>query len=383
MDNSGSPAFAGRFSAESVVDMQSEKHLELVDLTKKFGEFTAVEQVNFSVRPGEFLTLLGPSGSGKTTLLRMLGGFEYPTSGKIALHGKDVAFLPPYKRNIGMVFQKYALFPHMTVWENVAYPLKRRKIARDEIGSSVRETLELVGLTGFEKRYPRELSGGQQQRVALARAFVFKPEMLLMDEPLGALDKKLRDRMQVEIRALQQRIGITTVYVTHDQIEAMTMSDRVAVMHDGKVEQIGTPSELYENPKTEFVASFIGDSNLLPVQVARVHEDFIDLQSDWGGKLRAMSSAAVTETGTYKLLLRPEKIRLGLGGQDADNQIEGVVTRTTYLGDFNVYDVSVGTVEITVKQANRSGEPDLTDGQSVNVYWNASDCSVVAVEVTS
>ena len=246
--------------------------VHLADVTKSFGDFTAVDRINLDVQDGEFFSLLGPSGCGKTTTLRMIGGFEVPTSGLIELHGQDVTWLPPYKRNVNTVFQSYALFPHLTIEENVAFGLRRKGgLANDEIGKRVAEVLALVELKGFEKRKPSQISGGQAQRVALARALVNKPAVLLLDEPLGALDLKLRKQMQVELKRIQQEVGITFIYVTHDQEEAMTMSDRIAVMNKGHYEQLGDPESLYERPTTRFVAGFLGVSNLLPGQARRRH----------------------------------------------------------------------------------------------------------------
>jgi spermidine/putrescine ABC transporter ATP-binding subunit len=356
-------------------------HLNLVDITKRFGNFTAVDRVTLSVEKGEFLTLLGPSGSGKTTLLRMLGGFEYPTSGTLELHGADVGYIPSYKRNIGMVFQKYALFPHLTVIENVAYPLKRRRVKAAEIAKLVKETLDMVGLDGFGDRYPRQLSGGQQQRVALARAFIFHPELLLMDEPLGALDKKLRDRMQAEIRTLQKRVGITTVYVTHDQIEAMTMSDRVAVMNHGRIEQIGTPQELYDRPTTEFVASFIGDSNLVPTLLEGVHGDFASLKVLDRTGIRAPANLHGTKGKCLNLLIRPEKLRVSTDRTEAqENWLEGTVHSMVFLGDVTQITVAVAGTDITAKIANRAGEAVVSVGQKAIVSWSKDDCSLVVAE---
>ena len=233
----------------------------LTDLEKRFDRTNAVDGVSLDVRSGEFLTLLGPSGSGKTTTLMMIAGFETPTAGDIAIDGKSVVAMPPYRRNIGMVFQSYALFPHLTVADNIGFPLKQRGVPKDERARLVAEALELVHLPGYGSRYPRQLSGGQQQRVAVARAVVFKPRLLLMDEPLGALDKQLRENLQLEMRHLHADLGITFIYVTHDQEEALTMSDRIAVMNDGKVAQVGRPEDLYDRPTSRFVAGFIGESN--------------------------------------------------------------------------------------------------------------------------
>ena len=244
--------------------------VQLVDLVKRFGDFTAVAGVNLEMPSGEFFSLLGPSGCGKTTSLRMIAGFERPTEGQILLDGVDMAQTPPHKRNVNTVFQNYALFPHLTVEENVAFGLKYQKASKDETRDRVGKALELVQMTQFEKRRPNQLSGGQQQRVALARALILNPKVLLLDEPLGALDAKLRKRLQIELKALQEEVGITFIYVTHDQEEALTMSDRIAVMSQGRVEQVGGPKEIYESPATAYVADFLGVSNLMDAQAAGV-----------------------------------------------------------------------------------------------------------------
>ena len=252
-----------------------EVDVRLVDVVKKFGDFLAVDHINLEVRDGEFFSLLGPSGCGKTTTLRMIGGFEQPTSGLIELQGKDVTWLPPYKRNVNTVFQNYALFPHLTIFENVAFGLRRRKVKDSEIKSRVSEMLRLVELPGYERRKPTQISGGQAQRVALARALINRPAVLLLDEPLGALDLKLRKQMQVELKRIQQEVGITFIYVTHDQEEAMTMSNRIAVMNRGQYEQLGDPESLYERPTTRFVAGFLGVSNLLPATIAGQADGYV------------------------------------------------------------------------------------------------------------
>src|SRR6187397_631861 len=261
--------------------------VQLVDLVKRFGEFTAVAGINLEMPPGEFFSMLGPSGSGKTTTLRMIAGFERPTEGRIVLHGKDVTGLPPFDRDVNTVFQDYALFPHLSVGDNVAYGLMVRKVPKAEREARVTDALRMVRLEGYEKRKPTQLSGGQRQRVALARALVNRPRVLLLDEPLGALDLKLREEMQIELKAIQQEVGITFIYVTHDQEEALTMSDRLAVFNKGRIEQIGSPAEVYERPATRFVAGFVGTSNLLTGDVA---------------------ATILGRPGTFTI--RPEKIRL-------------------------------------------------------------------------
>src|ERR687888_2483501 len=271
----------------------------LVDLVKKFAEVTAVDGINLEMPSGEFFSMLGPSGCGKTTTLRMIAGFEQPTEGRILLDGNDMAFTPPHKRNVNTVFQSYALFPHLNVFDNVAFGLRRKKVAKHEMRQRVAEALELVQLTGFEKRKPGQMSGGQQQRVALARALVLKPAVLLLDEPLGALDAKLRKALQLELKALQQQVGITFLYVTHDQEEALTMSDRVAVMSNGRIEQVGAPNEVYEEPANAGVADFLGVSNLMQGRVER------------GGRVRVGDFELEAEngdaSGSVKLVIRPER----------------------------------------------------------------------------
>ena len=244
--------------------------VELRNVAKRFGGYTAVQDINLTIRAGEFITLLGPSGCGKTTLLRMISGFETPTEGEILLEGKDVTHVPPYKRNVNQVFQSYALFPHMSVRENINFGLRMQKVARTEAEERVRQAIQMVSLAGFEERKPSQLSGGQRQRVALARAIVCRPKVLLLDEPLSALDAKLRHAMQVELKRLQQKLGITFVFVTHDQEEALTMSDRIAVINKGRIEQLGDASAIYHQPKTTFVANFIGQANILEAEVVSV-----------------------------------------------------------------------------------------------------------------
>ena len=347
-------------------------------LSKAFGTVRAVDEVSFAVAPGEFLTLLGPSGSGKTTILRLLGGFEYPDFGTIVLGGAVVNRVPPYRRNIGVVFQKDALFPHMTVEENIAFPLRQRKVPAEERVRQTAGALELVGLEGLGGRYPRQLSGGQQQRVALARAIVFKPEILLMDEPLGALDKKLRERMQREIRALQQRVGITAVYVTHDQSEAMTMSDKIAVIHDGRIEQLGVPDELYERPATEFVAGFVGDSNIIEGSVLDRDGEMVGFRFGEGAVVRFPWRDGLGERAM--LLVRPEKLRLQESNAEVGrslNRVRGRIRDVTYVGEATLYDVEAAGTGLTIRQPNRDGVSRAHVGDAVEVVWSPNDCAAV------
>lgn len=305
--------------------------VRLVDLVKRFDDVTAVAGINLDMPPGEFFSLLGPSGCGKTTTLRMIAGFERPDEGQILLDGVDMAQTPPHKRNVNTVFQSYALFPHLTVADNVGFGLRYKNVGRQEARKRIADALELVRLTGFERRRPSQLSGGQQQRVALARALILNPAVLLLDEPLGALDAKLRKALQIELKALQEEIGITFVYVTHDQEEALTMSDRLAVMSNGQIEQIGTPSEVYEEPGTAYVADFLGVSNLMDVRCdgadasarAKVRLGDFDL----------LAAKGVTDLrGSAKATIRPERIRLEAQGSTGENRVPGMIDRVVYVG---------------------------------------------------
>ena len=350
--------------------------LQLVNLTKHYDGIVATDRVNLDIAPGEFVTLLGPSGSGKTTTLMMIAGFVTPTSGQILLNGEDIALRPPHQRNIGIVFQNYALFPHMTVAENVAFPLKMRKWSRAEIEQAVGEALELVRLKDFANRRPRQLSGGQQQRIALARALVFRPPVLLMDEPLGALDKKLREEMQLEIKHIQESTHITTVYVTHDQEEALTMSDRIAVMRDGRVEQVGSPRDLYERPATAFVADFIGESNFFEGHLER-HDDRVLLVTDDGLRLPVPASNEIERGEQIGVTVRPERIVIGQG-LSGDPVLRGTIEEVIYVGDSTKFRVLLGDNRlITVKQQNRLDAPRWERGDLVECHWSVEDTVVV------
>jgi spermidine/putrescine transport system ATP-binding protein len=306
--------------------------VQLVDLVKRFGDFTAVAGVNLQMPSGEFFSLLGPSGCGKTTSLRMIAGFERPTEGQILLDGVDMAQVPPHKRNVNTVFQSYALFPHLTVSENVAFGLRYQKASKQETQQRVGQALELVQLTGYEKRRPTQLSGGQQQRVALARALILNPAVLLLDEPLGALDAKLRKRLQIELKALQEEVGITFIYVTHDQEEALTMSDRIAVMSQGRVEQVGPPKEIYEEPATAYVADFLGVSNLMEAKVTGTTADGCIVRL---GEFEIVAGKGDTSvTGDVKMTIRPERVVLAASGTTGENCIPGMVDRTVYVGSI-------------------------------------------------
>jgi spermidine/putrescine transport system ATP-binding protein len=316
----------------------------LMGLSKRFGDLVAVDSIDLNIAGAEFFSLLGPSGCGKTTTLRMIAGFEQPTEGRILLDGTDVAYTPPHKRNVNTVFQNYALFPHLNVFDNVGFGLRRAKRPKDELRRRVGEALELVQLTGFENRKSSQLSGGQQQRVALARALVLNPAVLLLDEPLGALDAKLRKALQIELKTLQQEVGITFLYVTHDQEEALTMSDRLAVMNGGRVEQIGAPQDVYEDPETLFVADFLGVSNLMDAtgrgrvnRSCRVEVGRFELEAGGGSS---------DVTGPAKIVIRPERIELEPHDVDSGpNRLPGMVERVVYVGSAVQVIVRVATGE--------------------------------------
>jgi putative spermidine/putrescine transport system ATP-binding protein len=341
------------------------------------GRTQVVRDLNLSVERGEFLTLLGPSGSGKTTSLMMLAGFEAPTSGEIYLENRPFSSLPPHRREIGMVFQNYALFPHMSVGENIAFPLQVRRIGKQDIEVRVRRALDMVQLPGVVDRKPTELSGGQQQRVALARALVYEPAIVLMDEPLGALDRQLREGMQLEIKKLHQRIGVTMIYVTHDQQEALTMSDRIAVFNRGGIEQLSVPKALYDAPANAFVANFIGDNNLLRGRVVRRIGDQAEVEMPGVGMVRARASNA--EMGQQVLLaIRPEKIALAVGDRRPSevNRLSGNLIDRTYLGDQTRLSIQLPDQQmLTIK----TGSVPFDDAEGpVNISWAAEDSVVFA-----
>ncbi|HET9659845.1 MAG TPA: ABC transporter ATP-binding protein [Thermomicrobiales bacterium] len=345
---------------------------------KRFGPVVAVDGVSLDVGPGEFLTLLGPSGSGKTTTLMMLAGFEIPTAGEIWVDDTAIAAIPPYKRNIGMVFQSYALFPHMTVGENIAFPLKMRGISKSEIAKQSKEALELVKLPGYEGRYPRQLSGGQQQRIAVARALVFNPRVLLMDEPLGALDKQLRESLQLEIKQLHDQLGVTIVYVTHDQQEALVMSDRIAVMNEGRIEQIGSPIELYDQPQSRFVASFIGESNFLSGTVAKSANGRCEIDVPGVGRLVSPHMAEAVDGGEVTVTVRPEKLVFANGAMDGMNTAPGRVENVIFAGEMRRYDVVLpNDARLVLKRPNRAGEAQHERGEEVMVAWEYVDTRLV------
>ncbi len=351
-------------------------YLTLTDVTKVFpgrsgdDEVTAVDNVSLNIAKGELVTLLGPSGCGKTTTLRMIAGFEFPTDGDIHLDGKEINSLPPHKRNMSMVFQSYAIFPHLNVYENVAYGLKVARLPKKEVEERVTKTLELVELSGYEKRAPNQLSGGQQQRVALARALIMEPKVLLMDEPLSNLDAKLREQMRNEIRRIQQMIDITSVYVTHDQVEAMTISDRVVIMNEGRIEQIGTPIEIYRHPKSRFVADFIGRANFISGVVqgwrnGRLTVNFMD---------RTLTvAAAEDEYGVetaVTIVVRPEMMELNPAN---GAHVDGIIRRASYLGDVVEYDVEVGGQLLSLVESDPRHLTIYPKGEAVQIKF-LEDC---------
>jgi spermidine/putrescine transport system ATP-binding protein len=339
----------------------------LVGLTKRFDDFTAVDDVSLQVAAGEFFSLLGPSGCGKTTTLRMIAGFEQPTAGQILLDGVDVAHTPPFKRNVNTVFQSYALFPHLRVFDNVAFGLRRAGVAKHEVRHRVAEALAQVELTGFERRKPSQLSGGQQQRVALARVLVLRPAVVLLDEPLGALDAKIRRNLQVELKALQEQVGLTFVYVTHDQEEALTMSDRLAVMKGGTVEQLGPPKEVYEEPETTFVADFLGIANLLPAIAEG--EDHGRSVVRVGERRLLATHARPGVRGPTKVLVRPERVRLDAHGTAGENRLPGMVERTVYRGSTSQVLVRLPGGELIQVLTQNSGEAtEYVGGDPVSVH---------------
>jgi len=377
--------------------------VRLVQLTKRFGGdtvgrrvagyvesadpghgFLAVDHIDLEVNEGEFFSLLGPSGCGKTTTLRMIGGFEEPTEGRIELQGEDVTWLPAYKRNVNTVFQNYALFPHLTIFENVAFGLRRKKVSSADVKKRVTEMLELVELPGYEGRKPGQISGGQAQRVALARALVNRPAVLLLDEPLGALDLKLRKQMQVELKRIQQEVGITFMYVTHDQEEAMTMSDRIAVMNNGRYEQLGDPEVLYEHPRTRFVAGFLGVSNLLPTTRDGSANGAAAFKMADGSPVQVPASVLDGRTGSVALGVRPEKIRLFEPQDDVPgglNRLAGTISDASYLGVSTQYIVTLADGhKVTVYEQNvqRATKSELwSTGEQVVLAWSPEHSFIV------
>jgi spermidine/putrescine transport system ATP-binding protein len=372
----------GRESSETSTKFD----VELRKVFKVYNGETAVRNIDLDIRQGEFFSILGPSGCGKTTTLRMIAGFEEPTGGEVLIRGQSMVNVPPYKRPVNTVFQSYALFNHMTVWDNVAFGLRLRDCPKTELQQRVGEALQLVKMDSFARRYPVQLSGGQQQRVALARALVNRPTVVLLDEPLGALDLKLRKEMQLELSNLHQDLGVTFVMVTHDQEEALSLSDRIAVMNIGKIEQIGTPNEIYEQPRTAFVADFIGDTNLLRGRVESTYGSTVQVITETGLKVWVEAPQIAAElldkpNAPVVVSIRPEKVRLGQSdAADQMNCYSGALKHGMYLGTHIHYLVELpGGDAITVSQANRSSHA-IEVGQPVQVFWSAQDCLVLPTD---
>ncbi|MFD0616178.1 ABC transporter ATP-binding protein [Paenibacillus sp. GCM10027629] len=352
-------------------------HLEIISAQKNYKNFKAVDNVHLSINKGEFVTILGPSGSGKTTLLKLIAGFESLNNGAILLDGQEITKKKAYDRNIGMVFQNYALFPHMTIFDNIAYPLQLRKVPKPEIKEQVYKALQMVRLEGFDSRFPSQLSGGQQQRVALARAIVFNPPLLLLDEPLGALDKNLRQQMQFEIKHIQEKLGITTVNVTHDQEEALTMSDRICVMNHGRVEQMDTPERLYNCPQSKFVSSFIGEINWF-------HGEFIHSESGLsivkllnGQVVRMKAEHTLAENSGVLIAIRPENIHVVHEGSAYTHKYHVKVMEKTYIGDsFRVEAMTDTNERISIKLPYAATK-EMAVGDQLEVGWNTADASLI------
>jgi spermidine/putrescine ABC transporter ATP-binding subunit len=349
--------------------------LQIQNLRKTFQDVVAVDDIDFEVNKGEFLSLLGPSGCGKTTTLRMIAGFEVPDHGAVWLSGEDITNKPPHKRNIGMVFQNYALFPHMTVDDNVAFGLKMRKVSKQETTERVKRALGLVQLSGLEHRFPRQMSGGQQQRVALARALVIEPQLLLLDEPLSNLDAKLRAEMRVELKMIQQKVGITAIFVTHDQEEALTLSDRIAVMDRGQIVQLDSPFQVYEHPAGSFVCSFLGQENFLPGEVVESGEDELTVKSDKGTILHVSPNPELKPGDRVLVMVKKERIKLvAPDAASAANSVETGIDFVTYMGPSIHYLATVDDKRMLIINQNDTGVPTFNRDDAVRLEWKCEDC---------
>jgi putative spermidine/putrescine transport system ATP-binding protein len=351
--------------------------VEFRDLSKSYGGVIAVDLVNLAIRSGEFLTLLGPSGSGKTTLLNIISGMVLPSSGSVLIGGQDVTQIPPRHRGLGMVFQNYALLPHMTVFDNIAFPLRIRKLSRAVIKREVMAVLSLVRLAEYGRRKPRELSGGQQQRVSIARCLVYKPKLILMDEPLGALDKKLRLQLQLEIKKIHEELGVTILYVTHDQEEALVLSDRICVMNNARIEQIGTPNDLYFRPSNEFVADFLGESNLIPARIESIKNGVADVRTDDGSHLRAVAHTEFESQSRIKVLVRPEAVRISPRSEAREHGIEGIIQDRVFVGQATKYIVAAGDLRVAAQLNSNSRTQTFVPGDQIWVDWSENDSIVL------
>jgi putative spermidine/putrescine transport system ATP-binding protein len=351
--------------------------VEFRQITKSYSGTLAVNDVSLVVAAGEFMTLLGPSGSGKTTLLNMISGMVTPTSGSVRIGDQDVTHIPPRLRGIGMVFQNYALMPHMTVFENIAFPLRVRRLSRAEIERRTAEVLERVRLAEYARRKPKELSGGQQQRVSIARCLVYEPRLILMDEPLGALDKKLREQMQLEIKRIHQDLRVTLIYVTHDQQEALMLSDRICVMNKARIAQAGTPNDLYFRPTSEFVADFLGDSNLIPVSVTAVSGGIVDARTEQGVTLRARALNQVAAGDRIKILIRPEAVCIGTERKADRTGLRAVIQNNNFVGQSTKYLASSGDLQITALLNNHAGGTPFASGSEVWLDWSETDAVAI------
>jgi putrescine transport system ATP-binding protein len=369
-------------AAQPAASVPDSAYVRIGDVSKKFGDFTAVDHVSLDIRRGEIFCLLGGSGSGKTTLLRMLAGFETPTTGGIEIDGQDLSRVPPYERPVNMMFQSYALFPHMSVEKNVAFGLEQEHLGRDAIRRQVGEILEIVKMNGYGTRRPHQLSGGQRQRVALARALVKRPKLLLLDEPLAALDRKLREHTQFELLNIQQRLGVTFIVVTHDQEEAMTLGTRLGVMNHGRIVQVGTPSDIYESPASRFVADFIGSVNLFAGEVAANGADGLCIRSaDLGCTVRAERAAGSARGATVWTAIRPEKIQIARAppangaAAPAENLVAGTVREIAYMGDMSIYLVRLDSgsmLRVTLPNVLRGAERPIAREERVWLSWHGS-----------
>ena len=365
-------AAAGEAAGRSVIG----SGIAIREVVKSYGAFRAADQVSLDVEPGEFITLLGPSGSGKTTLLNLIAGFQKPEVGEILVDGKAIQDVPTHKRGFGMVFQSYALFPNMTVAQNVAFPLRMAGIDRTSAERRVAETLDMMRLSEHAAKSPSQMSGGQQQRVAIARAIVLRPKVVLMDEPLSALDRRLRESIQIEIRQLHRTLGSTILFVTHDQGEALTMSDRIAVMDAGKIIQVGTPTEIYRHPKDRFVASFVGESNLIEAEVVQKRGTTMTLKNRAGFVFSAESRDAI-DVGRASVLVRPE--RIAISDTPTANSIPAVVTSALFLGEILRVEARMeGGETLLIRCTDRAGRPLPSVGDSLHVSWSAEDCWVLS-----